>query len=63
MLEEEKIKERERKLKICEGCELNNNGVCDSSRYIEREGVKVYGCGCILKLKALSSSKCPLGKW
>lgn len=64
ILEEERIKEKERRLKICSLCSLNDNGYCSSKRYEEVLGQRVYGCGCNLELKSLSkNSKCPLGKW
>jgi hypothetical protein len=63
-LSEERRVEKDRRLGICKGCSLYNNGYCDSKRYEEVDGYKVYGCGCNLELKSLSSrSRCPLGKW
>lgn len=39
-----------KRMEICTICEFNNNGVCKK-------------CGCILKAKTKSNSKCPLEKW
>lgn len=64
VIKEEKVIEKERRLKICEGCSLKNGNICDSSRYEELNGVRIYGCGCYLDKKALvSKGGCPLGKW
>lgn len=38
------------RLDICNQCEENIKGICDK-------------CGCVLKAKTKSNSKCPLNKW
>lgn len=39
-----------KRMEICNNCEFNKNGICEK-------------CGCILKAKTKSDSKCPLEKW
>lgn len=64
ILSREMKEEQERRLSICRGCSIYNNGYCDSRRYELIGGEKVYGCGCNIELKSLSAtSKCPLRKW
>ena len=65
-----------KRLKICNRCPLNTNGVCDSSKqgkavtdfYYRGERRSwlndYYGCNCPIKAKINSpTSQCPLGKW
>lgn len=43
--------EQQRRLQICSGCPLNNNGTCN-------------GCGCVLSLKtSMRLEECPAKKW
>lgn len=55
--------EGERRLEICRGCEFFNDYICDSGRHKVIGDRVIRGCGCNLKKKVLSGSKCPLGKW
>jgi hypothetical protein len=48
-----------KRLEQCYGCGLRDGGVCSKNK--EVDGIK--GCGCALKLKARSGSKCPRNKW
>lgn len=67
--------ETERKLKICQACPLRSSDRC--SRSLKGKAIKDFtyrgekrikgemysGCGCDLRLKLRSNSKCPLGKF
>lgn len=48
-----------RRLEFCYSCQLRDGGVCSKNKQFN--GIK--GCGCAIKLKARSGSKCPLNKW
>lgn len=62
-------------MEICNQCPLNINGICSKNIYGEaikdftymnsrrHKGESFPGCGCPLKAKVLSDSKCPLGKF
>ncbi len=68
-----------KKLSVCYDCPLKTDNRCDKTKegkavidFIYGEGAKeeqrlkgnIYsGCGCFLKLKVRSESKCPLGKF
>ena len=47
------------RLSICFECPLRDDEFCSKRK--EFNGIK--GCGCALKLKARSGSKCPLSRW
>ena len=49
----------------CQGCPLNNNNWCDSSREaLDINGKLVNGCGCELDAKTLTSNQeCPRLLW
>ena len=65
-LEPELKKESERRLKICDGCDMRSGGTCSTNKETAhlKTGVMTRGCGCRLAAKALSpESECPVGKW
>lgn len=54
------------RLTLCNGCELNEDGWCNTDKTIVdlKTGKPVKGCGCNLKCKtALLRSHCPAHKW
>lgn len=58
--------EGQKRLEICDPCEMRNGGTCSTGRQAKHvvTGHLVSGCGCRLAAKALSpGSVCPLGKW
>ena len=58
--------EGQKRLEICDPCEMRNNGTCSTGRQGAHivTGKLTKGCGCRLAAKALSpGSVCPLGKW
>ena len=65
LLDEQIESTGEKRLQICQSCELFNNFICDKTKYtVAENGDIVNGCGCNLKKKVLSTtSECPLGKW
>lgn len=48
-----------RRLEKCHPCELRDGGVCSKKKNFDG----ISGCGCAIKLKARSGSRCPLNKW
>lgn len=58
--------EGQKRLEICDPCDMRNGGTCSTQKVGIHVGTgqKVRGCGCRLAAKALSpGSQCPLGKW
>ena len=58
--------ESEKRLNICNTCDMRNGGTCNPQKTGIHvvTGQEVRGCGCRLAAKALSpGSVCPLGKW
>lgn len=58
--------EGQKRLEICNPCDMRNGGSCSTGRQGKHvvTGQLVSGCGCKLAAKALSpGSVCPLGKW
>lgn len=58
--------EGQKRLEICDPCDMRNGGTCSTSKEGKHAvtGVMTRGCGCRLAAKALSpGSVCPLGKW
>jgi hypothetical protein len=65
----------ENKLSICHNCIVRTDKYCDSSKSDiavkdfmyngedRTKGSYYFGCGCPLDKKALSDSKCPIGKF
>lgn len=58
--------EGQKRLEICNPCDMRNGGTCSTGRKGKHvvTGIMTSGCGCRLAAKALSpGSVCPLGKW
>tara|TARA_R110000868_G_C10395069_1_gene720742 strand:+ start:222 stop:482 length:261 start_codon:yes stop_codon:yes gene_type:complete len=56
----------EKRLLHCNVCSTRTGNTCDPSKKILNENTNqyVYGCGCNISAKTLSSeTKCPAGKW
>lgn len=53
------------RLDICNTCYLisDDKERCDKNKSINVGIKEVNGCGCVLKFKIRSDSKCPLNKW
>lgn len=65
-LEPELKKTGQKRLEICDSCDMRVGGTCSTSRQGRHvvTGEMKNGCGCRLAAKALSPrSQCPLGKW
>ena len=56
----------ERRLNICNECDMRNGSICDPMRVSQdvKTGALKRGCGCNLLAKTMSpKSQCPLSKW
>lgn len=66
MLQPEVKEISEKRLNICNECEMRNGSICDPTRLSlnVKTGALTRGCGCNLLAKTMSpSSNCPLSKW
>ena len=56
------------RIEICKECPLYTNTkighLCDKTKYVNKDGKIIHGCGCRLDAKArLFDEKCVLNKW